>query len=511
MPVTATSDYGDWEADQADFPKQVAGLLPGEVRYVLDPKTSFDPETLEPIPLYDMILALGDEERAIGYIGAKVRSQPIDRLLHVSPRLHKGKLFIAEIDPENEERNGMILYDDQTEASFSTRRLATDRLDLLYPAPYELAQRELFGFVDSPDERVRIYYLEFLPYPDQLLVWVLGIQVDLDELSAPFSRVRTVILAVGLLALVSSLILARIGARRVAMPISDLATKLSEFSQGSLSRVVEIQGPDEIREAATAFNDMAANVERTERERDQAKTQMLQKAKLACIGQLAAGICHEIHNPLHNILALTKLMNRHHSKEDKELLEDIASVHEEAERASRIVRTLLDFSREAPLEYRQFELGPWLAETLSLVATEAKRRGVELTHELEEGYLLEADPNLLQQALINLLLNGLQASDPGGKIRVTATLKDTNLVIEVHDQGSGIEPEIQDRIFDPFFTTKTASKGSGLGLSISLGIVTQHRGELSIHNRPGGGARAVMVLPRARAIRPAFVKVAGLG
>jgi two-component system NtrC family sensor kinase len=171
------------------------------------------------------------------------------------------------------------------------------------------------------------------------------------------------------------------------------------------------------------------------------------------------------------------------------------------------VRALLDFSRESPLQCRLFEVGPWLTETLSLVEQEAKQQDIHVVADQKNEYLLEGDPNLLQQTLINLLRNGLQASDPGSEIHVTTSMKDQSLTIEVQDEGSGIAPEIQDRIFDPFFTSKTAREGSGLGLSISLGIVAQHGGEISVRNQPGGGVSARIVLPRARVVqRKAIVR-----
>lgn len=501
VPEPLATTATETSIQKRGFQRLAKELVPGDIRYILYPESSTDPKTLEPAPLFDMILALGEGRNTIGYLGAKVRYEPIDRLLHVSPRLHNGKLFIAEIDPDNEERDGLILYDDQAEVALSTERLQAGRFQEQQPHTYELVQRELFGFLDSPDGGVRTYYSEFLPYPDRLLIWVVGIQIDLDELGAPFRRVRVAILSVGLLALNSSLVLTHLGARKIARPITNLATKLTDFSRGERKQLVRIQGADEIRQAGAAFNNMVSSFEQTEQERDQAKAAMLHKAKLASIGQLAAGIGHEINNPLHNIITLTKLMNRSFPAADGGLRADIASVHEEAQRASRIVHALLNFARETPLKYTRFEVEPWLGETLSLVAQKAKERRVTIKNELQSPYLLEGDPNLLEQTLINLLINALQASAPGAEIHVITKMSGGNkLVIEVHDQGSGIASDVQDRMFDPFFSTKTARGGSGLGLSISLGIVEQHGGELSLRNRPQGGVVAVIVLPRARSI-----------
>ncbi|MCP4041744.1 MAG: HAMP domain-containing histidine kinase [Gammaproteobacteria bacterium] len=483
---------------EGGFQELVRNLVPGEIGYILFPDRNIDPGTLEPAPLFDMVLALGEGDRPIGYLTARVRYEPIERLLNVSPRLHNGKFFIAEIDPENEERDGLTLYDDQSGVALSTERLWAGRFQERQPETYELVQRELFGFHDSPNGDVRTYYSEFLPYPNRLLIWVVGIQIDLDDLGAPFQRVRIAILIVGLLALFSSFLLARLGTRKIALPIMDLAGKLTDFSRGEHKLRVDIQGSDEIRQAGTAFNNMAASFKKTEEERDRAMTVMMQKEKLASVGQLAAGIGHEINNPLHNIITLTKLMDRSYSPADDELREDIQSVREEAQRACRIVRAVLNFSREVPLEYTSFELEPWLQEILSLIEQEAGRRRISLFYEGEGSYRLDGDPNLLEQVLINLLLNAMQASPPGAEVRVIVKEVDKTLVIDVHDQGEGIAPGDMEHVFDPFFTTKTAEGGSGLGLSISLGIIEQHGGELSLHNRPPRGVTASISLPLAR-------------
>ncbi len=129
---------------------------------------------------------------------------------------------------------------------------------------------------------------------------------------------------------------------------------------------------------------------------------------------------------------------------------------------------------------------------------QAGRCQISLFYEMEGAYFLNGDPNLLEQVLINLLLNAMQASPPGAEVSVIVKEVDKTLVIDVHDQGEGIAPGDMEHVFDPFFTTKMAEGGSGLGLSISLGIIEQHGGELSLHNRPPRGVTASISLPLAR-------------
>jgi two-component system, NtrC family, sensor kinase len=197
---------------------------------------------------------------------------------------------------------------------------------------------------------------------------------------------------------------------------------------------------------------------------------MLQSAKLASIGQMAAGIGHEINNPLSNILSLTKLVERRLGESDKVVIQDGRAIREEAERVSRIVTAILNFGRQSHPVRTRFDIRPWLFETLELVEAEAAKRHVGVKAEIESDGVIEGDRDLLQQALVNLLLNALYVSP-------------------------GIAPEVAGNVFDPFFTTKPEGEGSGLGLSISLGIVEHHNGTLKLSNNPEGGVTAMITLP----------------
>ncbi len=130
---------------------------------------------------------------------------------------------------------------------------------------------------------------------------------------------------------------------------------------------------------------------------------------------------------------------------------------------------------------------------------QAGRCQISLFYEMEGAYFLNGDPNLLEQALINLLLNALQASPPSAEVRIVVKKVGMVVAIEVHDEGEGIDSDDMEHIFDPFFSTRQADGGSGLGLSISLGIVQQHGGELSLRNRPQRGVSATIFLPLAMA------------
>jgi two-component system NtrC family sensor kinase len=234
---------------------------------------------------------------------------------------------------------------------------------------------------------------------------------------------------------------------------------------------------------------MADALVEAESERDRAVGAMIQSAKLASIGQLAAGIGHELSNPLGNIYSLTKLLQRH-LPDDEVLRRDVANIREEAERASHIIKGLLNFARQGPTQFSRFDLGVWLDDTLELVRRMAERKGIELALTATASAEVEADRGLLQQALVDLLVNAIQATPAGGCVQLAGGLQQDRLELSVRDQGPGIPAPAMSRVFDPFFTTKPEGEGTGLGLSIAMGIVERHGGTLELHNRaPGLEAR----------------------
>ena len=245
---------------------------------------------------------------------------------------------------------------------------------------------------------------------------------------------------------------------------------------------------------------MQQNLGTAESERDQARDMMLQNAKLASIGQLAAGIGHELNNPLNNILSYASLIEREADSDTGAVHLDIEALRGEAERASKIVQGILGFSRQMPATFARFSVQVWLQQSIELVQATAMKRSVKINLHMAKDYEVIADRGLLQQAIINLLINAIQASPVGAEVNVCATQDGDHHTVTVEDSGTGVDDETIDRLFEPFFTTKDVGEGSGLGLSITLGIVEQHHGALQLQNRYDEhnevkGVRATMALP----------------
>jgi two-component system sensor histidine kinase HydH len=221
-----------------------------------------------------------------------------------------------------------------------------------------------------------------------------------------------------------------------------------------------------------------------------------QADKLAAVSTMAAGLSHEIKNPLNAAaLQLTVLERRlkRVPNASPELFEPLAIVQEEIKRLADFLDEFLHFARPHDISRAPMDAAQMIAHVVALLEPQATAAQLLLERRVEALPPLRADEPRLQQALVNLMLNAIQATPPGGWVRVEARAERDQLVLAVEDSGSGIPDDVRDRIFDPFFTTKDA--GTGLGLPIVLSVVSQHAGTISAERGGGGGARFVMRLP----------------
>ena len=219
----------------------------------------------------------------------------------------------------------------------------------------------------------------------------------------------------------------------------------------------------------------------------QAQRQLIQSEKLASIGQLAAGVAHELNNPLGTITLFGNMLKKDLSQNEK-WAKDINLVVQEAERAAKIVKDLLSFSRETKLKPGLVDVNSIIEETISLLVKRSLFRGIEVKQDLESSLPFTfADPDLLKQVFFNIILNGAQAMEGSGvlAIRSRSKNKGKELEIKITDTGKGIEEEHIPRLFDPFFTTK--EKGTGLGLALVYGIVSKHKGTIDVESQLGKG------------------------
>lgn len=301
----------------------------------------------------------------------------------------------------------------------------------------------------------------------------------------------------------------------IARALSRSIVQLEISVRSAAGRLNAVAGPVRISRVAglrelqadlhNMENHIADVVERLQR----SEMEVLRNEQLAALGQLAAGVAHELRNPL---TPMKMLVQAALERDDGAGLKgrQLQVVEEEIERLERSIQTFLDFARPTPLVTTQFNLVSIVEQTLELIAGRAERQGVVLRDALPvEPVDIEADSGQLRQVLLNLLLNALDAMPEGGQIAVELDVAGSQTErgapadfarLCITDSGPGFPPELLGRIFEPFVTTKET--GTGLGLSICQRIVTQHGGTIRASNRPSGGAEFVIHLPCARAPAP---------
>jgi signal transduction histidine kinase len=249
---------------------------------------------------------------------------------------------------------------------------------------------------------------------------------------------------------------------------------------------VLLGGHDEFSELAQAINDMAASLARNQE-------QLLRSQKLASVGQVAAGVAHEINNPLGVILGYVKLMRRKPGTADDE---GLRVIEDEAVQCQRVVQGLLDLARTPTLVPEPVDLGALTLECVERLLASDRSGGVGIdTAKVQRGVMATGDEMRLKQVVTNLLLNAVEASSSGQSIVIEVRREGARALLAVHDMGQGMSEETRRHVFEPFFTTKTG--GTGLGLAVAHAVVDAHHGEIRLEPAEGGGTRAVVLLPAA--------------
>jgi signal transduction histidine kinase len=235
-------------------------------------------------------------------------------------------------------------------------------------------------------------------------------------------------------------------------------------------------------------------VEEKTTELEQTHEKLIESEKFAALGRLAAGVAHEINNPLGNISLSAELILK--KENDPYKVNKLELVLEQVENASSIVKNLLAYSRRSELAIEQVNINREVDKTLELSKNNLRLSKVDLVKELAPDLpTLNADPKKLQQVFLNIITNAIQAMADGGTLHVSTYLEDGFVVVELDDTGPGVPLEIRDKIFDPFFTTKGLSTSAGLGLSVSKGILDEHEGSIEIRDSDKKGTKVLIKLP----------------
>jgi two-component system NtrC family sensor kinase len=321
---------------------------------------------------------------------------------------------------------------------------------------------------------------------------VVGVLYVGDRESAFLGLVRDFNNQVALIALICIVLAGVIAvpiAKFITRPIEQLVAANRRLAKGDMSIRVQTYGNGELAVLGQSFNNMVETLRKTQQE-------LLHKEKLASMGQLAAGVAHEINNPLGTILLFSDVMYKETPEGDPRR-NDLKMIISEATRCKVIVADLLNFARQQEVLAQETDVHALLDQMIEGVSHQPSFEKVEIVRQFSPGLpIIQADPSQLQQVFVNLLNNAAEAMTGGGTITLATRPVDGQWVeVQVADTGCGIPEENLGKLFTPFFTTKPLGKGTGLGLSIVYGIIKMHRGQITVQSQVGQGTTFTVTLP----------------
>ncbi len=247
----------------------------------------------------------------------------------------------------------------------------------------------------------------------------------------------------------------------------------------------------------TVAKELALIIKRRESEEDKNKllNQLHHADRLATVGELAAGLAHEINEPLGSILGFAQLAGKYPGVPDQ-VRKDLEKIVRSSLHAREIIKKMMLFSRQVTPQKKQVDINHVIEESLYFYKSRCQKEGIRMDIELQQDLpTMIADPVQINQVVVNIVVNAMQAMPHGGKLKVSSAVSGHEIILTIQDSGVGMKKEVMDRIFDPFFTTKPAGQGLGLGLSVVHGIITAYGGSISVMSEPGRGTEFKISLP----------------
>jgi two-component system NtrC family sensor kinase len=333
-------------------------------------------------------------------------------------------------------------------------------------------------------------------------------------LEAPYTDRRNELVlsffAVAILGIILALLMVVFVTSRITRPLDSLVFATEKVAQGDLAYEVPVKSGDELGNVAASFNKMtkvlkSSNEEITKRTRDLEETnkelretqaQLIQTEKMSSLGRLAAGVAHEINNPLTGVMTFSHLLLK--NAKDEATRKDLEIIVRETTRCKKIIKGVLDFARETPPQRKLCQVNDIIGRTLAILEPQSLFHNIQTERNLDDKLpQIWIDENQMEQVFMNIILNAAEAMKGEGRFSISSSLNKREDFVEVRmeDTGMGISKEYLNKIFDPFFTTKDPQKGTGLGLSVSYGIVQKHKGDILVESEVGKGTIFIIKLP----------------
>ncbi|MFY3745176.1 sensor histidine kinase [Anaeromyxobacter sp. Red801] len=410
----------------------------------------------------------------------------------------QGSAFLVERNLADPDRSGIYLFHPDGGCEFGNQTGTHVTAWKQYPGDVVRSwMASDAGLGVQPGTGDLLAHVYYSPYAREDRGWVIVLAAREAHFARPVARLRATVVGLSVVVLAGMVLAALLMSRTLTRPLRSLADGVRRLGE-DLSVRVPVGGGREIAVVGEAVNRMAAVMREHLAERERSERQLRETEKLASIGEMAAGLAHELNTPLSNIRALASLAKRDLEAgpaDPRALSQDLADVTEQTRRCSAIIQGLLRFARRQPPALAAHDVDALVHGALELVRLRAEGKGVALAFQPGPARPAVVDAAQLEQVFVNLLLNAIDASGPGGRVEVSTAAADGRVSVRVTDHGAGIDPEHLPRIFDPFFTTKEVGQGTGLGLSVSYGIVRSHGGALRVDSAPGRGATFTVELP----------------
>lgn len=436
--------------------------------------------------------------KRVGLLIINVWSEQAGRLMNQVIAEQEGSAFLVERNPADAQRNGIYLFNRDTACEFGNQTGSHRTVFNDYPAEIINAwMNSDHGINRDPRTRDILAHAYYSPYGRPDRGWVVVVNARRDFFLGPLASIKRLTGLWALLVVCLATGVSVFFARSLARPIQAVVEGVRQMGAHPSERISAGVG-DEIGFLATEINRMADAIQQHGEEKLRVEEQIRNTEKLASIGEMAAGLAHELNTPLGNIKALAVLSRKGLERGECDrgaLVADLDDIADQAGKCSGIIGGLLSFARRSeglPADYNPIAL---LREAMTLVRLRADKQQVNIL--LEEAPLLPmlyVDGDQLRQVFVNILLNGIDAS-PGGSVTVTATVQAGEICFCFRDTGCGIAPERLDKIFDPFFTTKEVGQGTGLGLSVSYGMIQGMGGRIEVQSTVGTGSLFCVYLP----------------